>query len=442
MLYINPHSDISELLSNKVKICIPIPTSWQDHDLDTDICALYICLPDKGIHTIIPIDIVGEEAFKFELTGNVVLSLKSRLFSRLISSYQIVYDLETLQWITDAYNPLNLDFPREYQNLLQHYDYVNRYIPLLKHLEYCEYIIKQVQAERASESIDTLHFYSKYVLPSVTGIEESEINVDREAFKEIFKREAPEKIRCNYKLFTSTGRPSNSYKGINLAALTKGENSQRSFIIPTHQAGFLVEYDFNAYHPRIIANLMNFPLPRMNFHEYIGREYFGVESKLTPEQYDESKRLTFQNLYSTKPAGDVEFFKAAESFASRLWDRFEIQGYVRSHLSYRDIRQPPNGAFTKTKLFNYYIQATETEFSMLFINDVLQFIRDHNLKSRLVMYTYDSFLLDYHPEDDLSVLADIKNVFEESDYLKNLSVKVNMGRNYSEMVETVVEKLK
>ena len=45
--------------------------------------------------------------------------------------------------------------------------------------------------------------------------------------------------------------------------------------------------------------------------------------------------------------------------------------------------------------------------------------------TKIVLYTYDSFLLDWD-EDEVEELEAIKNIFKEL----NLSIKINRGRNY------------
>ena len=49
-----------------------------------------------------------------------------------------------------------------------------------------------------------------------------------------------------YNLFTSTGRPSNTFNGINYAALNKEDGSRNRFI-SRFENGMLVEFDFDAY---------------------------------------------------------------------------------------------------------------------------------------------------------------------------------------------------
>ena len=81
----------------------------------------------------------------------------------------------------------------------------------------------------------------------------------------------------------------------------------------------------------------------------------------------------------------------------------------------------------KSKLFNYLIQAYETESNIKTIIELKNYLYDK--KTRLVLYGYDSFTFDYSKEDGVSTLADIKNILERNGHM----VKTQAGSNYGEM---------
>ena len=60
----------------------------------------------------------------------------------------------------------------------------------------------------------------------------------------------------------------------------------------------------------------------------------------------------------------------------------------------------------RNKLFNYMIQLLETENNMKVLNDLVPYLKDK--KSKLILYSYDSFLFDFKIEDGLGFLTDIK----------------------------------
>ena len=53
--------------------------------------------------------------------------------------------------------------------------------------------------------------------------------------------------------------------------------------------------DFDAYHPRLIADIIDYNLPDGSVHEYFGKQYFG-KSNLSEEEYEQSKKITFRFL--------------------------------------------------------------------------------------------------------------------------------------------------
>ena len=86
------------------------------------------------------------------------------------------------------------------------------------------------------------------------------------------------------------------------------------------------------------------------------------------------------------------------------------------------------------KLFNYLIQAYETEVNIkkiLLIQDYL-----YNKKTKLVLYGYDSFLFDFSKNDGVEILTEIKDILERENQL----TKSKMGLNYGDMKD-ITERL-
>ena len=76
------------------------------------------------------------------------------------------------------------------------------------------------------------------------------------------------------------------------------------------------------------------------------------------------------------------------------------------------------------KLFNYILQNLETSTNVLILWDILCILR--GCKTKLVLYTYDSFLLDYDEKEDI-VLQNIRSVFDKY----GLNIKENNGYDYN-----------
>ena len=75
------------------------------------------------------------------------------------------------------------------------------------------------------------------------------------------------------------------------------------------------------------------------------------------------------------------------------------------------------------KLFNYILQNMETSLNIEILFRIFKLLKGRNTK--LVLYTYDSFLFDVD-ENELPVLDEIKQVF----YKLKLRITEKNGSNY------------
>ena len=127
-----------------------------------------------------------------------------------------------------------------------------------------------------------------------------------------------------YNLYNLTTRPTNSFNGVNFAALNKNDGSRTAFI-PKNDMFF--EFDYDAYHVRILANLIGFELDRESVHNQLGKMYFNKE-ELTDKEYAKSKELTFKQLYGGvfKEYRELPFFKAMNEYVEKLWELFNATG--------------------------------------------------------------------------------------------------------------------
>jgi predicted glycosyl hydrolase (DUF1957 family) len=91
----------------------------------------------------------------------------------------------------------------------------------------------------------------------------------------------------------------------------------------------------------------------------------------------------------------------------------------------------------KNKLFNYLIQLTETENNMRMLTDLISHLKEFKYESKLVLYSYDSFLFDFNMNDGTRFLNAVKSIIEQ---LGKYPTKVSKGTNYHNM-EDITEKL-
>jgi hypothetical protein len=221
-----------------------------------------------------------------------------------------------------------------------------------------------------------------------------------------------------------TGRPTCSYNGLNLTAIPK-EGEFRRCYVPKNE--YLIEFDFDAYHLRLIANLVGYKFPDSitSVHEYLGKLYLNKD-ELTKEDYQESKKISFRQLYGGVESKykNIEFLKQMDSFIESIWSDYTRDGMIilptsRVILKSKDIN--------KRKLFNYYIQNLETYENIKKLKKIVDLIETLDYKSRVVLITYDAILLDFSAEDGKDFLIKLKNILQEG----GMVVKHKYGLDYN-----------
>ena len=230
---------------------------------------------------------------------------------------------------------------------------------------------------------------------------------------------------CKYNPYTLTGRPSNTNNGINYAALNKNDGSRDRFE-SRFDNGALVEFDFDAYHLRLIARLIDYEFPEESVHDHFGKFYFDTE-RLTTEEYEESKRISFRVLYGGIPKEfeHIEYYRLVKQYIFKLWDSYNDRGYIETPIFKRRFYKKNYEEMNPQKLFNYLIQAYETEKNIKAVESVRDYLSDK--ETIIALYTYDSLLFDVSPNDGKKILKDIQK-------LMDMPTKAKYGKNYGDMV--------
>ena len=229
-----------------------------------------------------------------------------------------------------------------------------------------------------------------------------------------------------YHPFTLTSRPSNNFGGVNYAALNKEDGSRDRFV-SRFDGGKLIQFDYDAYHPRIIGKMVGEPIPMdVSGHQTLA-DMYGVS-------YSESKPITFRQLYGGVQSEylHIPLFKKVSHKIDKMWVEFTRNGYISTPMGRKLIRTNLND-MNANKLFNYVLQATETELNMAILLKLMEFMKD--MKSKMVLYTYDSYLLDIHPTE-IGVLNELKILIE----VNGFPTKVEAGNRYSEMSSVEINK--
>ena len=228
------------------------------------------------------------------------------------------------------------------------------------------------------------------------------------------------KIYQNYNFFTTTSRPSNSINNLNFAALTP---EHRKCFSPLND--IFIEFDFDAYHPRLIGDLIGYDFPNTPVHEYLSNKY--------KVDVSEGKTKTFQYLYGGIPndvANKIEFLNMTKNLINEMWDEFNQNKRINSHIYNRPMKDENLENLNAQKLFNYYIQSYETERNVKLLMKLHTYLLTK--KTKIVHYNYDSFLFDYSKEDGVETIHEIKQILETNGFTTKTKVGLDYGsiKNY------------
>lgn len=420
-------------IQNRKTLLVPILADAQLHAVRNRVTCIYVYTEDD-VERIVPINhteqITGfsDDLQRFLDLRNIFVYDKKQWLQ--LGGNGDVWGIKTLWWYTygEAYDETHYyttahTFYWRRHNTLRN---VNAMVPIMQHLAMCQkirhYAWPMCMNAELSESYQ--HFDSVY--PEVFG----QIEASGLCVTEDFRM--PELVTdgfvySNYNYHTTTGRPSNAYRGFNYAAMNK-EDGTRSAFCSRFEDGALVEMDFDAYHVRLIARLIGYALPDGSVHEYFGKFYFDT-AELTTEQYEQSKQITFRLLYGGIDSEflTIPFFQQVNALVYKLWAQWKSKGYIETPVLKRIISRDSVQNMTANKLFNYFLQATETEVSVQKLRQVQAAL--HNRETKMILYTYDSILFDVPVSEAKELLPQIKQILEQG----NFPVKVKVGNIYDKI---------
>ena len=404
-----------KVYSQEDSILIPISSDEHKHPAEIDICLLYVQFM-SGDEFILPFS--HSEALNIEVpnlhSDTKKYTYDKKKLNHLISTNNVI-DVNLLHYMKTN-EPLNIDnIDTNAHNFfnMKHYrkKNVNRVIPILKHLEYCRKLTKKLKIEiESTRDSDDKMTYNNDVLDNLSYIEQNGIQSESNL------------VYSEYNIYTSTGRPSNRYGGVNFAALNKKDGSRKPYV-SRHKAGVLVEMDYDAYHLRLIGDRIGYQFEDGSVHEHMAKLY-GVD-------YEESKKLSFKYLYGYIPdevKENNEYFNQVSTYINTLWREYKSNDFILSDIYSKKIYRKNLTGMNANKLFNYTIQLMETENNMKALSELIPKIKDY--KSKLILYSYDSFLFDFNMEDGLDYLKEVKEILEQDG---KYPVKVGWGLNYHEM---------
>ena len=288
---------------------------------------------------------------------------------------------------------------------------VNQLVPITKHYEVCEQIYDDLE-HRVNTVVNP--FYNDKATLVFNAIERNGIKIDKNEFEKHFHPVENDVVYTSYNYKTLTTRPSNKFRGVNYAALSHKDGSRKSFI--PHNDIF-VEFDIGAYHPTLAAMLVDYDFGSGDIHQAFADMY--------KVDYAKAKELTFKQLYGGvfDNYKDLPFFKATSEYIRTTWETFQTEGVITCPISNYEYKRDVLENMNPQKLFNYILQNMETSLNIEVLFRIFKLLKGRNTK--LVLYTYDSFLFDVDKSEEF-LLDDIKEVF----YKLKLQIKEKNGINY------------
>lgn len=425
MIIVESQKEIDEFLNHwgtKSPMVIPIWADLECHPMNTHLSFLYVRF-DNGDY-IIPFDHNDCQNIEIDLSQSTqqkwVWNKKGILQTYL--NLQSIHDIQSESFF--IHNKL-IDITTHIEPVTNFYtrlglrDGLGKSISIMKWGE----ILRKVTSEWYSilplNNKSPLSWIDDTMIPLLSEMEKSGLHVDTKKFIDRWpsntKHLRNEIIWTEYNPYTLTSRPSNRHGGINFGALNKKDGSREVFI--SRENTMFLQFDYDAYHVRIIGKLIGYELPTSSVHQWLADQY-GCP-------YDESKGRTFRILYGGVSEEDKEipFFKEVDEFIQRVYSESQQRGYI---LTPKGRKIPLNWIEGENpqKVFNYLLQATETEFNM----EVLKKLKESGMDLP-ILYSYDAFLFEYHLSWDTERAKEIKSVLESFGF----PIKASWGMDYSKI---------
>lgn len=382
-------------------------------------------------------DIINDKGYILCLEHNESLSLEYNDVFNYLCSIEELYTLNKKEIL--YYIPLKKIFDLNFKKLLKnedlidlnnfntsshnflnqrnsHFKNINFIIPISKHFEKFENLFGEAKKilEIIPNNNSCYNFLNNDYIYSLFNIENQGIKVNKDEFNKFYKK-SNEYIYCKYNIYTTTYRPSNHDDNINFSALNKEDGSRKCFI-PKND--WFIEYDFKAYHIHLLCKLIDFEFEDDIYIE-LGKYY--LENKIVDkDDYNEFKKKTFQILYTNEiKKHNHIFFRKINELKLKLIEDYKINNYILSPI----YKIPLYNITSNTQFLPYLLQCYETEVNIEKIKKINELLIDTT--SKLILYTYDSFLIDFSIKDNTLILEQIENILKEG----NFKVSIKKGKD-------------
>jgi len=427
MIVVESNKEIEDFLNrwnNEPSIIIPIWSDLEKHPMNNELSFLFVRVGKTDF--ILIYNHIDGKSHHLDLSTSTqskwVWNKKGLL--QMGTKIQNIFDISNYTFFEDGKL-----IPDEVQSqpFISHYnrmgirDGLGKIAPLMKWGEYLKSFVDSISSTIPPPDLSPKSWIDDTMIPLLSQIERYGVRVDGEKFFDRYpqatKHLSDNILYTEYNPYTITSRPSNRFGGINFSALNKKDGTREVFV-PKENHIFL-QMDYDAYHPRIIGKLIDYELPKTSVHQWLAEQY-GVS-------YEESKGITFQLLYGGIPEefDSIPYYRGVREYIEKLWENAQSKGYVSTH--HRNIPLSSIEDVNPQKVFNYLLQATETELNMRTMERVLEFIKQTDIE--LTLYTYDSFLFSYPADADTSQAKKLKELIE----MGGFPIKASWGSDYSKL---------
>ena len=412
-----------------------ITNNSEVHPKLQSLCALYIYSFSKEKGFIINLD--HPEAFNLDLPIKHLQSytnifVKEKIKALLHIPHLPYTDIQSIFYLlkNEPLDPYPKTGAHTYYERKFGANNVNKIIPIVKHYEALTQEFDALYPYISNyKSEESNKWYNEILTPTLSKMISEGFKINSTFQKHFDVNEKfsidESKIYGWYNFCTTTGRPTNNFNSVNFSALKHDTGERDAFEADNDM---LIEMDFEGYHPRIIARLSGGKLDeKESVHTQMAKMYFETD-EIDVEMYKKSKELTFQQMYGgiNRKYLKHEYFSKTQQFIDNLWDEFNQNGYVKTVIARRKLLKENYKNLTPQKLFNYYIQAFETEYNFTMLSRLFKLLEDK--KSKIVLYVYDSILIDFAVEDGKGTLQSIKAIVS-SDF----PIKIKRGYTYSSL---------
>jgi hypothetical protein len=400
------------MLNERPCICVPLVSNGNKHHSEVVIVGLYL-LFDNGDENYINFTHPDQLIDDVKLL-DIQLHPKSLVFNKkaLISNgFNFGIDLTSyLHYNALDYISLHEFYTKSMEllsNKFQHQSDLGHIIPLANQLDWAKNISKYVIALQPFDSITQkcIDYCNDFIQVFYT-IEKNDI-----VFGDEIKKQ-------NYMWYTTTSRPSNSFNGFNFSAMNKKDGT-RNKIRSRFNGGKIVQFDYDAFHIKLLAKILDY---KFEYHPYEQiRDDLGISM-----DYDQFKSKVFQNIYGTITAEFMShtFFETVQAMIDTMYEQYKTDGMVKSWFyekTFRDIQD-----VTPNKVFNYVLQSLETEYNVRKIKTILPHLIDK--KSVFMMYLYDAFVFDVHPNE-----MELVNILQSAFETDEMSIKIYVGDTFGDI---------